>query len=117
MQNRLQLSVLPERVQPPDGDRSRGSRLRARQRLDYRNSTKFAGEVVVDDNAIVSANVLVHQFCHIAGYDVLVVARRIVGEILAQMGRQKMVEKRGLEDAALAYENHDTAYCRCGFPG
>ena len=32
------------------------------------NSTKFAGEVVVDDNAIVSANVLVHQFCHIAGY-------------------------------------------------
>lgn len=32
------------------------------------NSTKFAGEVVVDDNAIVSANVLVHQFCHIGGY-------------------------------------------------
>lgn len=23
------------------------------------------------------------------------------------MGRQEMVEKRGLEDAALAYENHD----------
>ena len=33
------------------------------------NSTKFAGEVVVDDNAIVSANVLVHQFCHIAVRD------------------------------------------------
>ena len=32
------------------------------------NSTKFAGEVVVDDYAIVSANVLVHQFCHIGGY-------------------------------------------------
>ena len=32
------------------------------------NSTKFAGEVVVDDNAIVSANVLVHQFCRIGGY-------------------------------------------------
>ena len=32
------------------------------------NSTKFAGEVIVDDKAIVSANVLVHQFCHIAGY-------------------------------------------------
>lgn len=32
------------------------------------NSSKFAGEVVVDDNAIVSANVLVHQFCHIGGY-------------------------------------------------
>ena len=31
-------------------------------------STKFAGEVVVDDNAIVSASVLCHQFCHIGGY-------------------------------------------------
>lgn len=32
------------------------------------NSTKFAGEVVVDDNAIFSASVLCHQFCHIGGY-------------------------------------------------
>ena len=32
------------------------------------NSTKLAGEVVVDDNAIISANVLCHQFCHIGGY-------------------------------------------------
>lgn len=32
------------------------------------NSTKFAGEVTVDDNAIVSAVVLTHQFCHIGGY-------------------------------------------------
>lgn len=32
------------------------------------NSTKLAGEVVVDDNAIVSASVLCHQFCHIGGY-------------------------------------------------
>ena len=32
------------------------------------NSTKFAGEVGVDDNAIVSASVLCHQFCHIGGY-------------------------------------------------
>lgn len=32
------------------------------------NSTKFAGEVVVDDCAIVSGSVLVHQFCHIGGY-------------------------------------------------
>lgn len=32
------------------------------------NSTKFAGEVVVDDFAIISAEVLVHQFCHIGGY-------------------------------------------------
>ncbi len=32
------------------------------------NSTKFAGEVVVDDFAIISAEVLVHQFVHIGGY-------------------------------------------------
>ena len=32
------------------------------------NATKFAGEVVVDDNAIVSSTVLVHQFCRIGGY-------------------------------------------------
>lgn len=32
------------------------------------NSTKFAGEVVIDDNAIVSAAILCHQFCHIGGY-------------------------------------------------
>lgn len=29
------------------------------------NSTKLAGEVVVDDGAIISAVVLIHQFCHI----------------------------------------------------
>ena len=32
------------------------------------NSTKFAGEVTVDDCAIISASVLVHQFVHIGGY-------------------------------------------------
>ena len=32
------------------------------------NSTKLAGEVTIDDNAILSACVLVHQFCHIGGY-------------------------------------------------
>ena len=32
------------------------------------NSTKFAGEVTVDDNAIISAEVLCHQFCRIGGY-------------------------------------------------
>ena len=31
------------------------------------NSTKFAGEVVVDDFAIISATCLIHQFCHIGG--------------------------------------------------
>ena len=32
------------------------------------NSTKFAGEVVVHDNAIIIATVLCHQFCNIGGY-------------------------------------------------
>ena len=32
------------------------------------NSTKFAGEVIVDDNAIISGAVLVHQFTRIGGY-------------------------------------------------
>ena len=32
------------------------------------NSSKIAGEVVIDDCAILSACVLVHQFCHIGGY-------------------------------------------------
>lgn len=32
------------------------------------NSSKLGGEVIVDDNAIISAVVLVHQFCHIGGY-------------------------------------------------
>lgn len=29
------------------------------------NATKIAGEIVVDDEAIISASVLIHQFCHI----------------------------------------------------
>ncbi len=32
------------------------------------NGTKLAGEVIVDDKAIISANVLVHQFCRIGSY-------------------------------------------------
>lgn len=32
------------------------------------NSTKLAGEVTIDDNAIISATVLCHQFCNIGGY-------------------------------------------------
>lgn len=32
------------------------------------NSTKFGGEVSVDDNAVVSAEVLCHQFCRVGGY-------------------------------------------------
>ena len=32
------------------------------------NSTKMGGEVTIDDKAIVSANVLMHQFCHVGSY-------------------------------------------------
>lgn len=32
------------------------------------NSTKIAGEVVVDDFAIISASVLIHQFCRVGSY-------------------------------------------------
>lgn len=32
------------------------------------NSTKFAGEVIVEDCAIISAEVLIHQFCRIGSY-------------------------------------------------
>lgn len=32
------------------------------------NQTKFAGEAIVDDCAIISGGVLCHQFCHVGGY-------------------------------------------------
>lgn len=32
------------------------------------NSTKIAGEVTIDDNAVISATVLCHQFCRIGGF-------------------------------------------------
>ncbi|MBQ6064195.1 MAG: acyl-ACP--UDP-N-acetylglucosamine O-acyltransferase [Prevotella sp.] len=32
------------------------------------NSTKFAGEVIIDDFAIISATVLAHQFCRVGSY-------------------------------------------------
>ena len=32
------------------------------------NGTKLAGETIIDDFAIISANVLLHQFCRIGGY-------------------------------------------------
>ena len=32
------------------------------------NTTKIAGEVVVDDFAVISACVLIHQFCHVGSY-------------------------------------------------
>ena len=35
------------------------------------NSTKMAGEIVIDDYSIISANVLMHQFCHVGGYGMI----------------------------------------------
>ncbi len=35
------------------------------------NGTKIAGEVTIDDYSIVSANVLMHQFCHIGGFGMI----------------------------------------------
>ena len=35
------------------------------------NTSKLAGEVIVDDHAILSACVLVHQFCRIGGYTMI----------------------------------------------
>lgn len=32
------------------------------------NSTKLAGEIVIDDNAILSAGVLMHQFCRVGSF-------------------------------------------------
>ena len=32
------------------------------------NSTKMAGEIIIDGNAIVSANVLMHQCCHVGSH-------------------------------------------------
>ncbi len=37
-------------------------------RLIIGNATKFAGEVTIDDDAVISSTVLTHQFCHIGGY-------------------------------------------------
>lgn len=35
------------------------------------NATKMAGEIVIDDNSIISASVLMHQFCRVGGYGML----------------------------------------------
>ena len=35
------------------------------------NSTKMAGEIVIDDYSIISANVLMHQFCRVGGYGMI----------------------------------------------
>ena len=35
------------------------------------NATKLAGEVEIDDNAIISSTVLMHQFCRVGGYTMI----------------------------------------------
>ena len=32
------------------------------------NATKLAGEIIIEDKAIISAAVLMHQFCRVGGY-------------------------------------------------
>lgn len=46
------------------------------------NGTKLAGEVTIDDKAILSANVLVHQFCRIGGYCMVGGGTRTAQDIL-----------------------------------
>ena len=46
------------------------------------NTTKLAGEVTVDDHAILSACVLVHQFCRIGGYTMVGGATRTSQSIM-----------------------------------
>ena len=35
------------------------------------NATKLAGEIIIDDNSILSAAVLMHQFCRVGGYTMI----------------------------------------------
>ena len=35
------------------------------------NSTKFAGEIIIDDYSIIIASVLMHQFCRVGGYGMI----------------------------------------------
>lgn len=46
------------------------------------NGTKLAGEVIIDDKAILSANVLVHQFCRIGSYCMVGGGTRTAQDIL-----------------------------------
>ena len=46
------------------------------------NGTKLAGEIVIDDNAILSANVLMHQFCRVGGFTMVGGGTRFSQDIL-----------------------------------
>jgi UDP-N-acetylglucosamine acyltransferase len=45
------------------------------------NQTKLAGEVIIDDFAILSSTVLVHQFCRIGGYVMIQGGSKITKEV------------------------------------
>ena len=46
------------------------------------NSTKLAGEIIIDDHAIISANVLMHQFCRVGGYTMVGGGTRFSQDVL-----------------------------------
>ena len=46
------------------------------------NGTKLAGEIVIDDFAILSANVLMHQFCRVGSYTMVGGGTRFSQDIL-----------------------------------
>ena len=54
------------------------------------NSTKFAGEVVIDDNAVISGAVLVHQFCHLGSYIMIQGGTRVPQDVppFVMIGRE-----------------------------
>ena len=45
------------------------------------NQTKFAGEVIVDDFAVISSTVLVHQFCRIGSYVMIQGGCRVLKDV------------------------------------
>ena len=46
------------------------------------NGTKLAGEIIVDDFATISANVLMHQFCRVGGYTMVGGGTRFSQDVL-----------------------------------
>lgn len=76
------------------------------------NGTKLAGEVTIDDKAIISANVLVHQFCRIGGYCMVGGGTRTAQDILPFLhdsprpGRILRSEHRGPAPPGLRTRHH-----------
>ena len=93
------------------------------------NSTKFAGEVVVHDNAIISATVLCHQFCNIGGYVMIQGGSRFSLDIRRGFSNEtidmihdtdriiyaKGVIKEGIEEARAKYPDSKEVEYICSF--